>query len=142
MKSSANRMTFWVTCVVDRTLKVHFRNCSSGFANFGNRTIGAFAGLDRIDSACLSSSLDSNQKRQVIYQWLAKFKSSSTVLIYLGGQLRKVSAVRAYASRNLEAMIYQSFRISPRDRPAPRYAQRATGSRTCRLHYRLLRLGC
>lgn len=45
-------MTFCVTCVVDKTLKTHFRNCSRGRASFVNGVIEAL-GI----SALLMSSM-------------------------------------------------------------------------------------
>ena len=64
MNSSASRMTFCVTCVVDRIVTTHFLNPLEGSAS----ALSLFTGdeLDDKFSALLSVSIDSNQNRHVI----------------------------------------------------------------------------
>ena len=64
MKSKASRMTFWLTCVVDKMVVTHFRKPIVGIAS------GTRAGTDPPEfvNASIASTFDdfSNQKRQVI----------------------------------------------------------------------------
>lgn len=66
MKRSARRMTFWVTCVVERIVVTHFMKPVAGYASGMNRVEmngerSAFSILDTVVE-------DSNQKRQVSWR--------------------------------------------------------------------------
>jgi hypothetical protein len=65
MKSNASKMTFCVTCVVDKIVTTHFRNPLEGRASSRSR----FTGADGDNSsAWVRVSVDSNQNKQVIWQ--------------------------------------------------------------------------
>lgn len=59
-------MTFRVTCVVLRMLCTHFVKVACGIASRLSRCTGVF-GFARKPSAAFKTSIDSNQKKQVIY---------------------------------------------------------------------------
>ena len=65
MNNNANRMTFWVTCVVESIVTTHFRNPLEVRASSRSRLMGDDA-FDKV-SALRSVSVDSNQNKHVIY---------------------------------------------------------------------------
>ena len=65
MNRSANNMTFWETCVVERIVTTHFLNPLDGRASSLSRFIGEEDGDN--PSAFRSVSVDSNQNKEVIF---------------------------------------------------------------------------
>ena len=69
MNIKASKMTFCVTCVVERMVVTHFRNPIEGFASDTRGVVGRGVILD--SSTRWRVKLDSNQNRQVILESLA-----------------------------------------------------------------------
>ncbi len=65
MKSNASKITFRVTCVVDKIVTTHFLNPLEGRASSRSRFTGVTGGDS---SAWVRVSVDSNQNKQVIWQ--------------------------------------------------------------------------
>jgi len=65
MNSNASKMTFCVTCVVDKIVTTHFRNETVGIASGTRRLTGDEALVHSL--ARRRVAVDSNQNKQVIY---------------------------------------------------------------------------
>lgn len=100
MNKSARRITFCVTCVVDKIVTTHFRNASVGMASGASRSTRDEFGAQF--SAFRRVSVVSNQKRQV--NWCevsiivtAGFENSIPVLPTLRCSLRCCSPMQVFA---------------------------------------------